>query len=190
MKLRDSGMPDEQFWESLFDVGLIVSALGINSGLRDVAEFGCGYGTFTIPVARTVAGHVYTFDIDPAMISRTEKRALSEGLGNVVCRQRDVMEKGFGLARGSVDAALLFNILHCENPQVVLGHAVEAVNIGGSVLVIHWSFDPSTPRGPSLDVRPKPEQVVCWVEQSGQLALEGETIDLPPWHYGLIFKRI
>src|SRR3990172_5149458 len=108
MKLRDSGMPDERFWESLFDAGLILSALGINSGLRDVAEFGCGYGTFTIPVARAVSGLVYTFDIDPAMISRTEKRAISEGLGNVVCRQRDVMEQGFGLVRGSVDVALLF----------------------------------------------------------------------------------
>ena len=182
-------MPDERFWESLFDAGLILSALGINSGLRDVAEFGCGYGTFTIPIARAVSGLVYTFDIDPAMISRTEKRAISEGLGNVVCRQRDVMEQGFGLVRGSVDVALLFNILHCENPQVLLGHAAEAVRTGGSVLVIHWRFDPSTPRGPSLDIRPKPQQIVRWAEQTGQLALEGETIDLPPWHYGLRLKR-
>ncbi len=190
MKLRDSGMPDEQLWESLFDVGLIVSALGINSGLRDIAELGCGYGTFTIPVAQAISGKVYTFDIDPWMVSRTDERAKLAGLGNVVGRQRDVMEQGFGLVPGSVDAVLLFNILHCQQPQRLLGHAVEAVRSAGWVFVIHWRFDSGTPRGPSLDIRPRPEQIIGWAEQTGQLALHGETIDLPPWHYGLRLVRV
>ncbi|NQU11895.1 class I SAM-dependent methyltransferase, partial [bacterium] len=47
MKLRDSGMPEEAYWESLFDVPLILDRLGMDARLGDVVEFGCGYGTFT-----------------------------------------------------------------------------------------------------------------------------------------------
>jgi hypothetical protein len=41
MKTRDSGMPDERYWESLFDVPLILSRLGVGK-FNDVAELGCG----------------------------------------------------------------------------------------------------------------------------------------------------
>jgi SAM-dependent methyltransferase len=75
MKLRDSGMPDEAYWESLFDVPLVLARLGIDGSLDDVAELGCGYGTFSMPVARAIRGRLYTFDIDPAMVARTRERA-------------------------------------------------------------------------------------------------------------------
>lgn len=177
-------MPDEPYWESLFDVGLIVSELGIDSKLNDVAELGCGYGTFTLPVARAVSGTVYTFDIDPTMIARTEERGRRAGIDNVICRRRDVMEQGFG--QQGMDAVMLFDILHCENPLVLLSHAAEAVRTGGWLFVIHWRYDSRTPRGPSLDIRPKPEQIIDWAAQAGW-TLQGDTIGLPPWHYGLRF---
>ena len=31
--------------------------------LNNVVELGCGYGTFTLPVARRISGVVETFDI-------------------------------------------------------------------------------------------------------------------------------
>ena len=49
-------MPDETFWESLFDLPLILDRLDIDETIRDVAEIGCGYGTFTLPVARRISG--------------------------------------------------------------------------------------------------------------------------------------
>jgi tRNA A58 N-methylase Trm61 len=55
-------MPEEAYWESLFDVPLILSRLGIKR-FRDVAELGCGYGTFSIPVARAIQGTLFTFDM-------------------------------------------------------------------------------------------------------------------------------
>src|SRR5262245_9051014 len=127
MKIRDSGMPDEAYWESLFDVPLILDRLGI-AGCRDVAELGCGYGTFTVPIARIVSGTVYTFDVDPAMIARTRDRAA--GL-SVQAEHRDVMTHGFGVQS---DAVLLFNILHCEGPVQLFRHASEALAPGGRVL--------------------------------------------------------
>lgn len=70
MRIRDSGMPEEAYWESLFDVPLILSRLGIDQ-FHDIAELGCGYGTFTLPIAQTIEGTVYTFDVNPAMLART-----------------------------------------------------------------------------------------------------------------------
>ncbi len=176
MKIRDSGMPDEAYWESLFDVPLILSRLGI-AKFHDVAELGCGYGTFSIPVAQKISGTLYTFDIDPAMIARTKERAA--GL-RVICESRDVMDAGFGV---QVDAVLLFNILHCERPIQLLRHAANAVRRDGEVLIIHWRHA-ATPRGPALDIRPRPDQVIAWGREAGLEPL-GHVTDLPPWHYGL-----
>jgi SAM-dependent methyltransferase len=173
-------MPDEAYWETLFDVPLVLERLGIDRFKGDVVELGCGYGTFTIPIARGTAGTVHTFDIDPAMVARTEQRAV--GLP-ICCQLRDVLDQGFGV-RG--DAVLLFNILHCEEPAKLLRQAADALNPGGRVLVIHWQHR-QTPRGPSLDIRPRPEQIVDWAAQAG-LRSDGKTIDLPPWHYGLRFS--
>jgi SAM-dependent methyltransferase len=180
MKVRDSGMPVEANWESLFDVPLILSRLGLNR-FHDVAELGCGYGTFTVPVAKAVSGTVYTFGVDPEMIARTKRRAT--GL-RIVCHHRDVLAMGFGVR---ADAVLLFNILHCNEPIALLRHAANALNRSGEVLVIHWRYG-ETPRGPNLNIRPKPEQLIEWAATAG-LEPVGDVIDLPPWHYGRRFSH-
>jgi SAM-dependent methyltransferase len=176
MKVRDSGMPDEEYWESLFDVPLVLSRLQIDR-FHDVAEFGCGYGTFTVPAAQRIGGTLYAFDVDPDMLARTQERAA--GL-RVVCRRRDVIEQGFGV---QVDAALLFNILHCDDPVWLLRQAALAAP---TILAIHWRHG-QTPRGPSLDIRPRPEQIAAWAANAGLKA--GPPIDLPPWHFGLELQR-
>jgi len=182
MKIRDSGMPEEIFWESLFDVPLILTSLGIER-FHDVAELGCGYGTFSIPIAKTISGALHAFDIDPVMVERT----LARGTGlNIIANVRDVMELGFGV---QTDAVLLFNILHCEQPVELLQHARRALRARGEVLVIHWRFESSTPRGPCLDIRPKSELIIKLAELTC-LAVIGETLDLPPWHYGLRFRSV
>lgn len=187
MKLRDSGMPDEVYWETLFDVPLVLERLGIDDSLGDVVELGCGYGTFSIPIARAIRGTLCTFDIDPAMIERTRERSVELPLGKLVCQLRDVMRDGFGAA--GMDAALVFNLLHCDEPVALLRRAVDAVRPGGVVLAIHWRYA-ETPRGPSLDIRPRPEQIPAWAEQAGRLVRDGNMIDLPPWHYGWRFRVV
>lgn len=189
MKLRESGMPEEAYWETLFDVPLILDRLEINAGLRNVVELGCGYGTFTLPVARRISGLIETVDIDPAMVERTRERVAAEGLRNIVCHVRDVMVYGFGGEPESRDACLLFNILHCEQPVRLLTDAARAVRPGGWVLVIHWRCDPATPRGPSMEIRPRPDQILDWAQQTKLLEPAGAIQDLPPWHYGLRLPR-
>ena len=189
MRLRESGMPEEAYWETLLDVPLILDRLGLDRTLRNVVELGCGYGTFTLPVAQRISGVVEAIDIEPAMVERTRQRAREAGLKNIICRQADVLTDGFGGKPGTRDACLLFNILHGEEPVRVLAEAARAVRPGGWVLVIHWRFDPTTPRGPALDIRPRPEQILDWAKQTGLLEPAGPMLDLPPWHYGLRLKR-
>jgi SAM-dependent methyltransferase len=122
-----------------------------------------------------------SFDVDPAMVERTRQRAAELPHGKLVCRVRDVMRDGFGV-RG-VDAALVFNLLHCEDPVALLEKAADAIRPGGHVLVIHWRYG-DTPRGPGLNIRPRQEQIAAWAHQTGRLIPEGDAIDLPPWHYG------
>ncbi len=190
MRLRESGMPEEDYWESLFDVELILDRLGIDATMQDVAELGCGYGTFTVPVARRMRGVIETYDIEPAMVERTIQRARQAGLDNVRAEVRDVLTEGFGGTPQTKDACLLFNILHGEEPERLLAHAARAVRPGGRVLVIHWRYDPAAPRGPSLEIRPRPEQIIEWARGTKMLRFVAPVVDLPPWHYGLRFAKL
>jgi SAM-dependent methyltransferase len=189
MKVRDSGMPDEALWESLFDVDLIVQRLGIDASLVDVAELGCGYGTFTLPVAKRISGRLHTYDVDEAMVAATQRRVARAGLTNVVVERRDVVTQGFGPPPSSQHGCLLFNILHHEDPVTLLRTAASCLRPGGRLFAIHWRHDPATPRGPSLKIRPRAEQIMAWADESCMLDLASDVLDLAPWHYGLVFRR-
>jgi ubiquinone/menaquinone biosynthesis C-methylase UbiE len=187
MKVRDSGMPEQSYWEGLFDIGGVLDGMKIDQRINDVVEVGCGYGTFTVPVAQRIGGRLHAFDIEPEMIESTRKRAEAAGIINLRLTARDVLAVGFGLPEQSVDAALLFNILHAEDPAEMLRAAAQVVRPGGRILAIHWRSDVKTPRGPDLSIRPKPEQIAAWAKAVG-LQPEPSQI-LPPWHFGVILRR-
>lgn len=189
MKTRESGMPDESQWASFFTPDQTLTKLGLTGRCRDAVDFGCGYGTFTIPAAQVVTGRVFALDIEPDMIAATARKAREAGLSNVVTRCRDFVTDGTGLPDGSVDYVMLFNILHAEEPVVLLREAHRVLSPGGLLGVMHWNHDASTPRGPSMAIRPKPQQCRVWAERAGFGALDSRPIDLPPYHYGLRFIR-
>jgi SAM-dependent methyltransferase len=190
MKLRDSGMPDRTYWESLLDVPLILDRLGLGHAHGDVAELGCGYGTFTVPLAKRIRGQVHAYDIEPQMIEATRERAQTAGCANVRVVLRDVFDAGFDLDPASCDAVLLFNILHGERPVDLLREAARVLRPGGMVAVIHWRTDIETPRGPTADIRPSAAQVAAWAAETGVLLADEDAVHLPPWHYGLRLRRV
>lgn len=187
MKVRESGMPDERMWESFFKPHELLGIMGVDGAIADLAEFGCGYGTFTLPAAGLVKGTVYAIDIEPSMVAMVERKAGDEGLNNVVAMLRDFVEEGTGLGDNSMDYVMLFNILHAERPECILKEAHRILKPGGRAGIIHWNYDPSTPRGPPMGIRPRPEQCVEWARASGFLFLERH--DLKPYHYGLLFSK-
>jgi hypothetical protein len=61
---------------------------------------------------------------------------------------------------------------------------------GGLLGVIHWNYDPETPRNPSMEIRPQPEQLVGLATIAGFGQRSSGIIDLPPWHYGMVLEKL
>jgi len=188
MKTRDSGMPAEDHWSTFFAPEALLARLGLDRARGPIVDVGCGYGTFTLPIARLTGQAVIGLDIEADLIERLEERARRDGLARVRGFVRDVAANGIGEADGSADIVLLFNLLHCEDPLGLLREARRVLMPGGRVGIIHWRSDIVTPRGPAAAIRPRPEAVATWLAQTG-FALAVPATVLEPYHYGLVGKN-
>jgi ubiquinone/menaquinone biosynthesis C-methylase UbiE len=189
MKTRESGMPPEQMWDEFFDPPAILRKLGLKQGCRKVLEFGCGYGTFTIPAAQIIRGIVHALDIDTEMLVNTKVKADAAKLQNIELSLHDFAAEGTGMPDASMDYVMLFNILHAEERMTLLEEAWRVLALHGRLAIIHWNYDANTPRGPSMTIRPRPEECLTWAEQVGFRLLPPGLIDLPPYHYGFVFEK-
>jgi ubiquinone/menaquinone biosynthesis C-methylase UbiE len=186
-KGRESGMPEVEFWRGFFDPPQILDRLDCDWP-GNVVEFGCGYGLFTVEVAKRSSGTVYAMDIEPEMLAATTEAAREAGLANVQTMERDFVTAGTGLPSKSCDYAMVFNLLHIENPVVVLREAFRVLVLGGKLGIIHWNIDPATPRGPSMAIRPSPERCRRWAEEAGFRFMHEEP-GIAKWHWGLLMQR-
>jgi ubiquinone/menaquinone biosynthesis C-methylase UbiE len=167
----------------------MVDRLGCAGPCGDIVEFGCGYGTFTIPAAKATSGRVIAIDIDAGMVAETTRKAARAGLANIVGIVRDFLANGTGLPDGQAGRAMLFNILHIQNPAGLLREAYRVLAPGGEVGMIHWRSDIQTPRGPSKEIRPAAEQCRSWGEQAGFDFVRYEGLRCCSWHWGLVMRR-
>lgn len=181
-------MPPEEVWHTFFSPKETLMALGLRHDTTDVVDFGCGYGTFTIPAARIASGLVHAFDIETDMVRTTQEKAEHLNLSNVRLYHRDFVSQGTGLEDVSVEYAMLFNILHAENPGTLLSEAFRILRPEGILGIMHWNYDPDTPRGPPMTIRPRPEQCAMWAEAAGFL-IDKRFVDLPPYHYGIVARK-
>ncbi len=191
MRGRESGMPEEADWASFFDAEATIETMfGADGVAGDLVEFGCGYGTFTVPAAVRTRGIVTALDIDPLMVSRVRQKVMDQALSNVRAAVRDFVAQGTGLADGSQAHAMIFNLLHLEQPVALLREAYRVLRNGGRLSVIHWRGDIPTPRGPSPAIRPTPDQCRSWMAESGLSDIESVDLKLCcPFHFGLIARR-
>jgi ubiquinone/menaquinone biosynthesis C-methylase UbiE len=97
------------------------------------------------------------------------------------------MSEGSGLKDSSVDFVFLFNILHAENPVYLLKEAYRILAPRGKAGIIHWRYDETIRDGPSMDIRPKPEQCRQRAESVG-FYFEKQ-FDLKPYHYAIVMKK-
>ena len=188
MKIRESGMPPQDVWDAFFDPDGILDRLGLDGSVTDAVEFGCGYGTFTMPAANRVSGRVLALDIEAEMLAIATRNAVNAGVSNIDFSLRDFVGEGTGLPDESVDFAMMFNILHLLDPVSLLREALRVLKSDGRLGIIHWNHDEETPRGPPLSIRPTPERCFKWALVAG-FSAAGEILDLPPYHYGMVLRR-
>ncbi len=188
MKARESVMPEEKMWEQFFDVDKILDELEINNEVEKLVDFGFGYGTFTIPASKMIKGNLYAYDIEDALIQEMESKLKINNIENVFLFKKDFISEGTGLQNEEVDYVMLFNILHTEESAEILEETYRILKKNGKVGVIHWIYDSSTPRGPSMSIRPKQEDLKNMLIKSGFSILK-YNLNLPPYHYGIFAKK-
>jgi hypothetical protein len=84
---------------------------------------------------------------------------------------------------------MLFNILHIEETDLLLREAYRVLAAGGKAGIIHWKADPATPRGPSLTIRPRPEQCRELAERVGFRFVRSEELCCCSWHWGIVVEK-
>jgi ubiquinone/menaquinone biosynthesis C-methylase UbiE len=90
----------------------VLERIGIMRG-QAVLDFGCGYGAYTIPVAKIVGeqGRVYALDKDKEALDTLMQKAGSAGLKNIK-RMETSGELEIKLTDETVDVVLLFDVFH------------------------------------------------------------------------------
>ncbi len=90
----------------------VLERIGVRRG-QIVLDFGCGYGAYTIPVAKIVGEHgrVYALDKDKEALDTLMQEAGSEGLKNIESMETSGTLE-IDLNDESVDVVLLFDVFH------------------------------------------------------------------------------
>ena len=192
MKVRDSGMPEKDYWNSFFDSNKLINRLFCNKIIdENITEFGSGYGTFTIIASTYTTKNIYALDIEKELIKELENKAINLNIKNIICKKIDFLENGTSLDDNSQGHVMIYNLLHLENPQKLLKEAFRILKDDGIISIIHWRSDIQTPRGPSLDIRPKPQDCEKWLKKIGfKVTKHIDLQDIAPYHYSILAKKL
>jgi ubiquinone/menaquinone biosynthesis C-methylase UbiE len=187
---NNSGIIDRTNSSGFMNPDRIVKEIGIRSGMT-VADFGCGAGYFTIPIAKSVknSGKVYAIDVVNSALESVLSKAKLYGLLNIETIRANVETVGGSkLSDESVDLVLLANILfQCGNYDSVLKESKRVLKDNGRIVIIDW-IPKKISLGPKFD-RCLSENDVKKLSIKNGLKLIRE-IDSGRHHYGMIFKPI
>jgi protein-L-isoaspartate O-methyltransferase len=195
-RFQNTRQPDWNWWGRLWPApGETLRTLGIEPG-DTLAEIGSGNGYFALPAARIVApGTVYAVDIDTSLLEELSHIADQQEIGNIRTISGDARTLTEQLPK-PVDTVLVANTFHgIDETASFVRQAFESLRPGGRFVVVNWRDSPrettriaGEARGPPTELRVGPEETERLVCDAAEFGLE-ETIDLPPYHYGLVFGR-
>ncbi|MDG5776246.1 class I SAM-dependent methyltransferase [Haloarculaceae archaeon H-GB2-1] len=195
-RFRNTRQPDWDWWGRLWPTpGATIRRLGIGGG-DAVVEVGSGNGYFTLPVARiTDPAPVYALDLDEELLTELTRLAEMQGIENVEPVHEDARSLSTALPE-PVDVVLIANTFHgVADVGSFVREAFEALRPGGRLVVVNWHDRPreettvaGESRGPPTDLRMTPDETKRAVREGTDFAV-AETVDLPPYHYGIVFER-
>ena len=157
--------------------------------LRDdmlAAEFGCGSGGFSIPLAKRISeGLVYAVDILDAPLSALKSRMLFENIKNIKIVKSNLEGKnGSTINSSCLDLVVIPNVLfQAENKSAIISEAVRVLQNRGWLVVIDW--DKQTSKGPEEKVS---KQEIKEMAQKAGLEFKKE-LKAGKYHFGLLFEK-
>ena len=166
----------------------IISEIGIIEGGMRIADFGCGHGYFSLPLAKKVGddGRVFALDVLPDALEAVNSKVKLEGTQNIETKRCNLeKEGGSKLLNESCDVVWLANLLfQTEDDEIVVRETKRILKPGGRLVFIDWR--PDVPLGP-LGKRVRKEEAKKLFEKEG-FSLEKE-FPTDNYHYGMIFRR-
>lgn len=187
-------MPDSNWWQALWpNPDEVLSQLGFQATMSAL-DICCGDGLFLVPMAKRLAGKVYALDIDREMLTQAQKAIAQAKTNDCIWLEADAMNLA-DLIPEKLDVAFIANTFHGVPQQTAMAQSVfEILKPGGKFIIINWHKKPreqttvlDQPRGPRTELRMSPEDVQKVVELAG-FVIE-QCVELPPFHYGAIFKK-
>ncbi|MGA8960424.1 MAG: class I SAM-dependent methyltransferase [Pseudolabrys sp.] len=185
-------MPTAGWWEALWpDPAGVLAAVGLRAGM-DVIDLCSGDGWFTLQIAK-FARRVSAIDIDPNLLEVGRHRLLESGVTNCDFIAGDA----YAIAElaGPADFVFMANAFHGVPDRSRLARAVaRALKAAGYFAIVNWHRRPreetpilGEPRGPKTELRMSPEETITSVEGRGLKFTR--VIEVPPYHYGVVFRR-
>ncbi len=159
--------------------------LGLKPGMI-VADFGCGVGYHTIPIAKAVGpeGQVYGIDIQPEMLRALVANAKEDGITNIVPIQPrgNVAE----IPENTFDMLLMVDVYHeLALPAETLSEIRESLKPEGLVALVEF-------RGEDPDVPILPEHKMTKAQILKEYEANGfelhSAYDNLPWQHLMFFK--
>lgn len=189
------GFEDADRWAKVFDAPdrddwqkpeLVVEGLALKPGMI-VADLGAGTGYFEAHLAKAVGpgGLVLAIDPEPEMLRYLGRRAVKDGLGNVL-PILGLPDQPF-LPSARVDRVLVVDTYHhIDDRLAYFGRMRATLAPGGRVVIVDFHKRP-LPVGPPPEHKIERQVVVDEMVQAGyRLADEKTTL---PYQYFLIFQR-
>ncbi len=155
---------------------------------HDVADFGCGPGIFSIPLAQVASeGTVYCFDVLSSALEAVKSRAQIIGLNNIVTKRSNLeKEGGSGLANNSVNHVIMRKILLQNDDKLALFRESHRVlDHNGTLLVVGWRENAEKSFG--MEKRVSADDVQLYAQKSG--FRDYRELNAGVYHYAFVFTK-
>lgn len=165
----------------------IIRQLNIEKGAI-IADFGCGAGYFTIPLAKIVEqGNVYALDVLDTALESVQSKAKLEGLLNIETQHCNLeLVNGSGLENNYIDLVLLANILFQSSKRNdIFKEAIRVLKNKGRLIIIDWKAN--QPMGPPEDLIVTLDSIKETIKELGLKFVKEISVD--KYHWGVIFEK-
>ena len=183
MKVRESGMPDQAYWESLIDHCGLLKEMSLNDCVS-VFEFGVGYGSI-LQCFHGGDTAIAGIDIDENMVQATRERLDRLDMASSI-HHGDFFDVALLDSLGKFSACLLMNVLHHTDPRALIARASRMLTPDGRIGICHWRDDIDTPRGPPVAIRIGLAQAEQFARSEGLSILKSGNSVSSPYHYYVV----